>query len=74
MPPQADDGDRIAIRAFNLLANGTGGIDWAGLPVVVELLGVEDIEDLLHRLEVIRMHKPPEGPQGSADGTGHTLD
>lgn len=51
-----------------------GGIDWAGLQVVVALLGVEDVEDLLFRLEVIRMHKPPERAQGSADGTGHPVD
>lgn len=56
--PAADEA--IAIRAWNLLATGSGGIDWSGLPVVAELLGVEDVEGLLTRLEVIRMHKPPE--------------
>lgn len=37
-----------------------GGLDWAGLPVVVELLGVEDIEALLLRLATIKHHSPPE--------------
>lgn len=35
-----------------------GGIDWAGLPTVCTLLGVTDVEDLLHRLLVIKTHKP----------------
>jgi hypothetical protein len=30
-----------------------GGIDWAGLPVVAEMLGVEDVETLiLHLIEI----------------------
>lgn len=56
------------------MANGMGGIDWAGLQVVVALLGVEDLEDLLFRLEVIRTHNPPERAQGSADGPRHPVD
>jgi hypothetical protein len=38
-----------------------GGIDWSGLPYVVELLAVDDVEGLIHRLQVIRRHKP-DGP------------
>lgn len=49
----------MAIEAWNLLANGTGGFDWTGLPFVCELLGVRDVEDLLHRLKVIKTHRPP---------------
>jgi hypothetical protein len=55
-PPQATPDDRLAISAWNFLANGSGGIDWAGLPVVCALLGIRDLE----RLQVIRTHKPPE--------------
>lgn len=66
-PPQHGDAERIAIRAFNLMANGMGGIDWSGLQMVVEYLGVTDIDDLVHRLEVIRTHKPPESPQAAKD-------
>ena len=62
-PPQPADADRLAIRAYNLLATGAGGIDLAGIAVVVEYLGIADVEDLLHRLEVIRNHKPPERPE-----------
>lgn len=40
----------LAIRAWNLL----GGIDWAGLPLVAEILGYDDIELLITQLVVIR--------------------
>lgn len=36
-----------------------GGIDWAGLPIVAELLGIADPEYLIEQLLVIRTHKPP---------------
>ncbi len=50
----------LALRTWNLLSNGMGGIDWAGLPLVVALLGITDIEGLLHRLQVIKTHRPPQ--------------
>ncbi len=31
-----------------------GGIDWAALPVVAEMLGIEDIETLVSQLVAIR--------------------
>lgn len=31
-------------------------IDWGGLPVVCELLGVTDVEVLIHQLFAIREH------------------
>lgn len=31
-----------------------GGIDWSGLPIVAEVLGIEDIETLVLQLCVIR--------------------
>ncbi|WKB52313.1 hypothetical protein [Eleftheria terrae] len=51
--------DRTALTAWSHLSNGAGGIDWAGLPVVVELLGITDVEGLIHRLHVIKTHRPP---------------
>ncbi|MCW7542019.1 hypothetical protein OOT46_29920 [Aquabacterium sp. A7-Y] len=39
-----------------------GGLDWAGLLLVVELLGVSDVEALLHRLHIIKTHRPPKEP------------
>lgn len=50
--------DLIAQRVSKLLANGTGGYDWSGLPLLVDWLGVTDVEGLLQRLAVIRTHKP----------------
>jgi len=41
------------------LSNGQGGFDWAGLPVVVALLGVRDVEALVNALLVIKLHRPP---------------
>ena len=41
-----------------MLANGSGAIDWAGLPLVCELLGVKDVESLIHRLTTIKNHRP----------------
>lgn len=45
----------LALAAYNLLANGMGGIDWAGLDVVVELLGIDDVEALIEALLCIRL-------------------
>jgi hypothetical protein len=68
-----------AITAWNLLANGMGGLDWSGLPIVCEYLGVHDPEALIDRLAVIRQHqrerKPDDTPNGSDDhGTGDPID
>ena len=56
--PEASPGDVTAIRLWNLLATGSGGIDFAGLELAAEWLGVTDIDGLLTRLAVIRTHKP----------------
>lgn len=50
----------MAIRIFNGLSNGVGGLDWAGLPLLVTYHGVRDVEGLLHRLLVIKGHRPPQ--------------
>lgn len=39
-----------------------GGLDWAGLETVVTVLGISDVEPLIHRLKTIKLHRPPEGP------------
>lgn len=36
-----------------------GGIDWQGLDLVTELFGITDVEGLVQRLAVIKLHKPP---------------
>lgn len=55
-PPEAF---QPAIRAWNLL----GGLEWAGLDAVAEILGITDIEALVVQLVAIRdwQHDhPPE--------------
>lgn len=48
------------MRAYALLHNGNGGIEWAGLEFVVGLLGVDDVEALIDRLYVIKTYRKPE--------------
>ncbi len=40
----------LSLKAWNLM----GGIDWAALPVVAELMGITDIEALIADLATIR--------------------
>ena len=64
----------LAIRAWNLLSNGHGGLDWAGLPVVCEHLGIDDPTSLIDRLQVIKTHRPDSAqPQGAAGGVDMTM-
>lgn len=37
-----------------------GGIDWAALPIVVEMLGIEDVDRLVRQLATIREHRKQE--------------
>lgn len=48
--PDADG--QLAVRAWNLM----GGLDWSALPLIVELLGVQDPETLILNLTTIRDH------------------
>lgn len=50
------------MRAWRMLANGMGGLDWAGLPFVVELLGIDDVEAFVHQLMTIKAWRPDENP------------
>lgn len=55
-PARCPEGVELAVAAWNLM----GGLDWAALPIVVEVLGVADPERLLHQLVAIREHEKPE--------------
>lgn len=44
---------------YRALATGHGGIDWAGLPLMIEWLGIDDIDALLARLLVLKTHRAP---------------
>lgn len=52
-PREQPPGVGLAIRAWNLM----GGIDWAALPIVCEMLGVSDVETLITQLVAIRDHQ-----------------
>ena len=47
---QLDGETVLSIRAWNIM----GGIDWAALPVIAEMLGIDDIETLVLQLVAIR--------------------
>lgn len=51
LPPGAPPaGLEVAVQAWNMM----GGLDWNALPVIADLLGVEDMELLINQLVVIR--------------------
>lgn len=45
---------RTAVAAWNLM---DGVIDWQGVPVLIEMYGIEDPEIFLALLSAIRKHK-----------------
>lgn len=53
-----------------MLGTARRDIDWAGLPMAVELLGVTDIEAFVQRLLTIKHYKP----ESINNGTGDTID
>jgi hypothetical protein len=68
-PPDPDPSHLTALRAWRMLANGMGGIDWAGLPIVADMLGITDPQALIEHLTLIKAYKPKE-----TNGTGNPLD
>lgn len=57
-----NEDDDMALTVFNALANGMGGLDWAGLDFHVSLFGITDVEGLVQRLHVIKGHRPKDAP------------
>jgi hypothetical protein len=49
----------VAIGVWNMLER-SGGIDWAGLPLIVGLLGITDIDGLMIRLQAIKAYTRKE--------------
>ncbi len=49
------------LKAWALLKNGMGGIDWAGLPYVCAHLGLTDVPALLDAFHTIKTYNPPKG-------------
>lgn len=56
--PDVDPQHQLAIRVWNMLSNGMASIDWAGLPLVAAMFGIEDLEALITRLMTIKQHRP----------------
>ena len=50
----------LHLEAWALLKNGTGGMDWAGLPYVIEHLGLTDADVLIEALKTIKTYTPPK--------------
>lgn len=48
-------------------------MDWAGVPLVFGLLGVQDPEALIWRLLAIRSYRPPTTTEDTPDGTRSAL-
>lgn len=67
--PRADAADGLAFKVFNLLADGMGGLNWAGMPLVCGWLGVQDIDDLMHRMAIIKTRRKPT-QTGGQNGVG----
>lgn len=42
--------DDVALSAWNL----AGGLEWSAIPLVAEILDVDDVEGLVRRMVVIR--------------------
>lgn len=40
------------------------GLDWDALPVIVEMLGVHDVETLVHQLTALRDHLTQKASRG----------
>ena len=59
-PPDPNPAHFLALRAWRLLSNGMGGLDWAGLPIVAASLGIDDPQKLIDRLLVIRSYRPDD--------------
>ena len=50
-PAAAEPLAALAVRAWNWMG---GQIDWSGLPLVADLLGIEDLEMLITQLATLR--------------------
>jgi len=59
-PAKPPDDVELVVAAWNLM----GGLDWAALPIVVEVLGVNDIERLIRQLVILREHQKAEALSG----------
>lgn len=57
----------MALTIASALSTGHGGLDWSGLPVFIEMFGVDDVAGLLQRLLVIKSYRKPAERGGDPD-------
>jgi len=50
----------LAQQGWRILGTAQGDIDWRGLEIAVELLGVQDLDTFVRHLLTIKHYKPPE--------------
>lgn len=43
-----------------MLSNGMGSFDWGALPLACRVFGVRDVEMLIDRLMVLKLHRKGE--------------
>jgi len=48
------------MNVYAMLKTDMGGLDWAGLPLAYAYHGARDVEGLIHRLLIIKAHRPPK--------------
>ncbi|MBP7423854.1 MAG: hypothetical protein KA806_10515, partial [Sulfuritalea sp.] len=58
--PALSDAEHLAFKVASLLKTGTGGLNWAGLPLIAGWLGCTDPDGLLERLAVIALYQKPK--------------
>jgi hypothetical protein len=68
-PPHPAHEDLVALRVWNMLNNGMGGLDWSGLPLAAAMFDVGDMEDLITRVLVIKGHSPPKDDEAPPPAT-----
>lgn len=70
--PEQNPEHTLVIQAWNMVSDGTGSVDWAGVPIVAAMLGIEDLETFIRRLMTIKHHRPGESndepPKRDDDG------
>ena len=72
--PDTDPMDAAAIRCWNLLATGHGGVDLSRIDLAMEWLGIADLDWLMHRLYLIRTHTRTTRPATQASSSAYAQD
>jgi hypothetical protein len=66
-PPEPNASTLEAIRVWNFIADGMGGVRWDALPLALEFNRVPDAEETIVRLLLIKSHNPKREPRDDED-------